>query len=115
MKNIQWLIDLADKKPRLLIMALLMIAIVALSVVVVRKQDEADNCYVDRGKLQREYETRTDSLNNKHQREVNLMKGEFTDILNTLLGEYKRQIEEQKEVNKQTSSTINKNKSILNK
>lgn len=113
MKRVRWLITLADEKPLLFSVALLLIGITVLSFVV-------DNLNKERVKdkqalevLRKDYEIKMDSLHAYYRREIQTLNNEFKSNLSSILDDYKRKLEEQEEINNNTNKAVQQNKRVI--
>lgn len=113
MKNIRWLLTIADGKPLLFSLAILLIACSTLSIVVVNRDKKIDKCDQEKAALQRKYEDKYDSLIVYYRIKEQQLNDKIEKSLQSLVDDYKRQLEEQKQLNQKINSTINKNKSII--
>lgn len=113
MKNIRWLLTLADGKPLLFSLAILMIATSVLSAVVINRDIKIGNCENEKNIIRNNYERKIDSVINIYQHREMALTLKVETTLNSIIEDYKNQLKEQKELNGQISSTINKTKSII--
>lgn len=113
MKNIKWLLAIAERKPLMFSLALLMIGISTLALVVLNRDKKAEKCEEEKVKLQQLHQAQTDSLTAYYRQRERQLNEEMRATLNLLIGEYKRQVEEQKEVNEKVNTTINNNLKII--
>lgn len=115
MGRVKWLIALAESKPLLFSIALLLLAIIALSGVIVHRENEVINCQREKGILQAEYDRRLDSTFSYYRaREVQLNL-ELRQMFNLMLEDYKKQLEEQKQINDAINKAISKNEVVIKK
>lgn len=115
MKNIKWLITLASRNPLIFSLALLMIAVSTLSIVVANRDKKIDNCDDERRNLQQYYIQKLDSLDSYYKRREFQLNEEVKVTLNTIIENYKEQLEEQRDLNFKIQTEILKNKSLINK
>lgn len=114
MKRIKWLLTLADGKPLLFSVALLLIAVVVLSSVIIDRDKRIDSCEDDRKEERNTYSRTLDSLSSRyHQRELQLNE-EVKSTLTSVIDDYKQQLEEQKQINSTINNTIKKNRKLIN-
>ena len=115
MKNIKWLITLASRNPLIFSLALLMIAVSTLSIIVANRDKKIDNCDDERRNLQQYYIQKLDSLDSYYKRREFQLNEEVKVTLNTIIENYKEQLEEQRDLNFKIQTEILKNKSLINK
>lgn len=113
MKNIRWLLELANKKPLIFSLALLMIAVSTLSVVVANRDKKIDECNNEKKQLQQYYDKKFDSLYTYYRIREKILNERLQGTLNSIIESYKLQLEEQKELNQRISTTIRRNRSII--
>jgi peptidoglycan hydrolase CwlO-like protein len=115
MKELKWWVKLADIKPVLFSVAMLLTAVATLSLVIQNREKKIDLCEENNRQLRIEYERKRDSIAAYYaKREIDL-NNEVKKNLQGMIDDYKDQIDEQKKLNHQISSTINENKKIINK
>lgn len=113
MKKIQWLLSLADGKPLLFSIALLLIAVITLSTVVISLQKELHRCHFNEIEIQGEYSRRTDSIAARYDRREMQLNDEVKSQLSNIILNYKQQLEEQKHINNEITNTIIKNQKLI--
>ena len=115
MKRLKWLLELADTKPLLFSIALLLIAIGVLAAVITNRDNNIKKCEQEKRDLGKYYEKRVDSLIVDYRlREIELNE-EVKKTLNSVIDGYREQVEEQKRLNSKVSSTLSDNQRIINK
>lgn len=115
MKNIKWLIQLASRNPLIFSLALLMIAVSTLSIVVANRDKKINSCDEERQKLQNYYNQKLDSLDSYYKRREVQLNEEVKVTLNSIIDNYKEQLDEQRDLNLKIHTEILKNKSLINK
>lgn len=113
MKRLRWLIILADRKPLLFSVALLLIAVMILASVIINRQKEIDRCTLEKAKLREDYDKRLVEIQTKYSEDVEKLNLEVKKTLTVMLDDYKAQLEEQKNLNKAISNTIMKNQRLI--
>ena len=115
MKTIRWLIRLADGKPVIFSLAMLLIAVLSLSVVVRERNSKVNNCEADREILKQKYDIKFDSLAAAYRNREVQLENEVKQTLNLLIVNYKEQLKEQKEINKKVDNTLINNRKLINR
>jgi hypothetical protein len=115
MKQIKWLIELASTKPLMFSLALLLIAISTLVSVVIDRNRKIEDCNFDHKIMQTYYERKIDSLNLAYSSREKVLNDKVEATLNSIIDNYKDQLEEQKNINKKINTTITKNKRLINR
>jgi hypothetical protein len=113
MKNIKWLLAIAEKKPLIFSLALLMIGISTLALVVLNRDKKAEDCEEEIRKLQESYSNKMDSLSVYYRHRERQLNEETRATLSLLIEEYKKQVEEQREINERVNTTIDKNDKLI--
>jgi hypothetical protein len=114
-KKLEWLLKLADSKPLLFSLALLLIAISTLSLVIKNREGKLQDCQQEQRELGIKFQLKLDSINNYYRdREVTLQQ-EVKATLNTVIEDYRRQLDEQKNLNQQVQHTLKINENLLHK
>lgn len=113
MKRLQWLLALADKKPLLFSIAILIIAIVVLAKVVKNRDAGIDNCNDEKRLIQLYYERKFDSLATVYRIKEEALNTEVKETLNSIIEDYKDQLEEQKNINRKINTTITNTKKLI--
>lgn len=104
MKNkYQWLLEVADRKPLLFSVLLLLIAVGVMAKELRLREQQYQACIKGQGEQLKYYEKK-DEIRNQ---EVKEKLQEIAEI-------YRRQLEEQRKVNNTVTTTINENKKIIN-
>lgn len=114
MKKVEWLISLADKRPLLFSVALLLIAVSVLSLVVLNREDKQLNCQEDKAQMQAEYNRRLDSVVARSARRELELNEEVKKSLNQMLESSRKELEEQIKLNEKLESTISENQKLIN-
>lgn len=113
MKSIKWLISLADGKPLLYVNALLLITIAFLVSHVLRLQDKADNSILREIQVKAENDKRLDSIRLYYIKRESELESEVKANLNLIIEDYRRQLQEQKDINWDINNAINRNQKLL--
>lgn len=113
MKRVRWLITLADEKPLLFSVALLLIGITVLSFVVdnLNKERVKDKQALEA--LRKDYEIKTDSLHAYYRREIQILNIEYKLSLSNILNDYRNRLEEQEKINNNTDKAVQQNKRVI--
>lgn len=114
MKNIKWLITLANGKPILFAVALLLIGVMYLFTMINKKEEENRACYEERRLMQFEYDRKLDSISVFYTKEVQKLNIEVKAMFTYMLDDYKEQLLEQKNLNNKVRTTISQNRKLLN-
>lgn len=115
MKNIRWLVLLANRKPLAFSLALLLIAISILGTVVKYQETKYVKCSEELIAIEKRYGRRLDSINNYYRKRESDLNDELRDYLNFVIKDYQRQLQEQKENNSKTIKAIIENEKIIYK
>lgn len=115
MKTIRWLIGLADIKPIIFSIAMLLIAISILAIVVRERNDRLNDCDREKSILTAKYQAKVDSLAGVYRAKEEQLNEEVKQTLNTIISNYKEQLKEQRNINQQVDKVINKNEVLINK
>jgi hypothetical protein len=119
MKNIKWLIEIADRKPLLFSVAILLITVFVLASVVKDRDGKLNDCTdrndIEKKVLQDYYNGKLDSLTVYYRNKENRLNEEVKATLGTIIDNYKEELQEQKELNQKISNTIKKTKSLITK
>lgn len=113
MKNIKWLLNLASRKPLIFSLALLLIAVATLATVVANRDIKLDNCNKDKKQIQEYYNVKFDSLSSYYRSRELTLNNELRRVLNSIIADYKDQLEEQKKLSETVNTTINKNRNLI--
>lgn len=113
MKNIKWLSALANKNPLLFSLVLLMIAVGAMSSVIISLDSKITECAEERKELDRYYKRRVDSVDNYYRLREYQLNEEVKKTLNSIIEDYKNQLEEQKNLADKVTTTIKRNKNLI--
>ena len=108
MKSIKWLADLALNKPGVLNVVLLLMAVSALVGVVIDRNNKVDKFYDELQALRVEHRRTMDSMSAYYVRRE-------SELINTIIENYKIQLDEQKQINSKINRTIRKNRGVIKK
>lgn len=111
----KWLIALAKTNPHIFSIALLLIAVASMAKVIINRDNKIDKCMNEKAALQVYCNTRFDSIDAKHSSTIRQLTNEIKENLQSTITDYKRQLEIQRTVNKIVDSTLNSNRTTLNK
>lgn len=106
--SIRWLVLLAQRKPILFNIALLIIAIIGLVFVIVDRHKKVFRCEQRVESIQAYYNNKIDTLTAHYTRREN-------ELINTIIEHYKAQAEEQRIVNSVINEEIRKNRVVIEK
>lgn len=115
MKTIKWLITLAGKKPLLFSLAILLIAILVLGSVVINRDNKMLECEKSKEVLKVYYDKKFDSLTSVYKGKEEALNIEVKETLRSIIADYKKQLQEQKNIKQRVDSTILKNRKIIKK
>lgn len=110
---IKWLSELADGKPIVFSVVILMIAVFTMAKVIVNRDGKIDNCSVEKKELSRFYESRIDSINRINEIKVTNLNIELRQTLLNIIDDSKEALEEQKTLNQKINTTINKTSKLI--
>ncbi len=113
MKNIRWLLELADGKPLMFALALLLIGVSTLSGIVINRDNKINSCQKEKAAIERYYMTKIDSINALNDRNQSTLNEEVKQTLSSIIEDYKSQLKEQKILHNEISTTIRKNKTFI--
>lgn len=108
MKQIKWLVTLAESKPILFSVALLLIAVSTLVGVIINRDRKIDECQDEIRGVRLEYKRSIDSMTTYY-----ILKE--SELINTIIENYKIQLEEQKQINNTINRTIKRNRGVIKK
>jgi hypothetical protein len=111
--TLKWLLEIADRKPLLFSIALLLIALGVLATQIKDRDNKLDVCNEGYKIVQRNYETRVDSLDAYYKRREIVLNDEVKATLNRIIEDYKSQVDQQQKLNNKVSSTLNRNSKII--
>lgn len=114
MKRIKWLIELADTKPILFSIALLLISVTVLAIVVKERDSRVEELLLDQKIIQANCDRKLDSIRHYYMVKEQALNEEVRQLLNVMIENYKNQIESQKQLNERVEKTLRNNKKILN-
>jgi hypothetical protein len=112
-KNVKWLINLADTKPLLFSIALLLGACSILALAVQNRQARVSTLEFERRLIINYYEHRIDSISKVHVAEKAKLDAELKETLQIIMNDYKAQIKEQKEINEKINNAIRNNSGAI--
>ena len=110
MLKLKWLVGLAQGKPLVFVVAILIIAI-GYTYPKQQKRIEAFETTIQG--LNRDCNQRTDSLNRAFAQERERLNAETKATLNAMVEDYKRQLQEQRSLNRKVDETLLSNQRIL--
>lgn len=113
MKLIRWLLSLAAKNPLLFGIALLLIAVMVLAGVVKNRDNKIDIANEENRQLRIECSRRTDSIAFAYSLKETELNRKVEDILNSIIADYKQQLEDQRNLSRKVNTTINNNRRII--
>lgn len=108
------MLDLADQRPLLFSVLLLLVGISVLAAVIQNRERRLNECESERKELEIDYKRRYDSIANYYAAKDFTLNEEVKNTLKTIIEEYKKRLEEQKGLNDKVKSTITETKKILN-
>jgi len=114
-KNVKWLVNLADTKPLLFSIALLLCSITVLAMVIRNREIKVSELEFDIKLLQANHKREVDSISNACLAERIRLNSEVKATLNIIIEGYKEQLKEQKEINERINNTIKANNKIIRK
>jgi hypothetical protein len=112
--TLKWLLEIADRKPLLFSVAILLIAVSSEAVIVKNRDSKIDECNHQRENLEKYYNLKLDSLDAYYRRREITLNTEVKQTLNQIIEDYKHQVDEQKNLNKKVNSSLTKNREIIN-
>jgi uncharacterized protein YlxW (UPF0749 family) len=101
-ERFKWMLDIADKKPILFVVFMLLVAVSVLTAVVQNRENKID-------RLEEEVRLKDKVCQDR----VNRLNDEVKDMLNAIISEYRQRLEEQKRLNDTVKTTIIENKEII--
>jgi len=114
MKNIKWLLTLADGKPLIFSLAILLIAVFTLSIVVTNRDLKIDKCNEQQRVLRDNCDRRIDSIATAFMIKERELNEKVESSLNLIIDTYRGHLEEQKGIADNMKKVINRNQSIIN-
>lgn len=112
-QKFKWLIDVADKKPLLFSVLLLLIGISVLSAVVQNRENRLNSCEEEGRQREIEYKRKVDSVARYYAGQNAVLNDEVKNTLKGIIDEYKKRLEEQKGLSDKVNNTIIENKKII--
>ena len=113
MKKFKWMIDVADKKPILFSVLLLLIAISVLSGVIQNRENRLNDCQQEGREREIEYKKRVDSIVAFYNNRDLMLNEEVKNTLKSIIDDYKKRLEEQKGLSDRVNNTIIENRKII--
>jgi len=113
MKQLKWLIDLANSKPLLFSVALLLIGIMSLTKVVIDRDRKIDDCNFEKTTLRLAYERKIDSLIHFYTVREDNLNNKMEEQLRAMIEGYKQQVNEQKTISTKVNKTLSRNKDLI--
>lgn len=110
---IQWLIELAQKKPILFGVALLLIGLAVGGNVVYYQQKRIENLEITIRETNREHSQRLDSTVRYYEKREDELNAETKATLNAMIQDYQKQLKDQQNLNRRIDNTILNNARIL--
>lgn len=115
MKSVKWLIDLADGKPLLFSVAILLIGVVTLSSVIQYQNKQINTCNYERQLETLECNRKADSIAFVYRVREYQQNEEVKKILNSIIDTYKKQAEEHTSLDNNINSAIIKTNTQIKK
>lgn len=112
-RPIQWLINLAKKQPILFAVALLLIGLYAMWRVLEYQQQRIEKLETTVREQTKDYNRRVDSVYIRCQEEKDKLNAETKETLNSMIKDYKEQLQDQRNLNRRIDNTILRNERIL--
>lgn len=113
MTVIKWLLSIAKSNPILFSVALLLIGLSGMVSTVRYQQGRYDLVQNERDIDRREYARKLDSVIGFYNSQKDQLNAETKAMLNTMLEDYKKQLDQQREINRRIDNTIVTNARIL--
>src|SRR5687767_14357129 len=113
MKTIQWLTSLARKNPLLFSLVLMMIAIAAMTSVIISLDSKVTECATERKQMEEYYRRQRNESEMYHREREARLEEQVRETLNAVIEEYKRQLEEQRNIANKVTTTIKRNKKLI--
>lgn len=110
MTKLKWLVSLAQGKPLIFVIAILL---VAMGYTYPRQQERIENFEITIQRLNTECNQRTDSLTRAFAAEREKLNAETKATLNDMVEDYKRQLQDQRSLNRKVDETLLSNQRIL--
>lgn len=111
--QLQWLLEIADRRPLLFSIVLLLIAVGYLSTALIRKESEIKDCAEHGEVLHADYTKKVDSINKYYLLRESELNRELKQTLDGIIQEYKAQLEEHRTLNNRMTKVIKNNKKII--
>lgn len=113
MKKLKWLLEIADQKPLLFSILLLIIAIGYLSDIAIHRDRDIDKCNEVNRKQQENFTKKLDENAAYYRVREAALNDEVKRTLSIVIDTYKEKLEEQRRLYERMDSTINENKHLL--
>lgn len=114
MKKLKWLLEIADQKPLLFSILLLIVAIGYLSDIAINRDKDIAKCNEINRQLQQEYERKSQEREVYYRNREALLNDEVKNTLGKMIQYYQDKVKEQRELYEKIDSTIKENKRLLN-
>lgn len=114
-KVIRWLIGLAEKKPIIFGVALLLIGVSITGYVIVYQQKRIVRLEEEKRIMSLDYDKRIDSLSVVSNHKIEELNKESKETLRSMIQDYKDQLKEQQQLNRKINNSIQTNDEILRK
>lgn len=115
MIKLRWLAELAKQNPLIFSIVLLIIAIGFMAKVIVNRDQKIDQCNNNNAILRGYYMAKSDSMDAHCNSRILELTNRIEESLVSRMNDYRQQLEVQKNLNRIVDSTLNRNKTILNK
>lgn len=112
-KSIQWLIELAQKRPIIFGVALLLIGIIVGGNVIYYQQKRIESLEISYRDANREWNHRMDSVRLHYEKKEESLNAETKATLNAMIQDYQKQLKDQQNLNRRIDNTILNNARIL--
>lgn len=112
---IKWLGGLADEKPLIFSITILLIAISVMAVVIVNRDNKIDACDQEKKEVIRACELRIDSLNRVYKTEIAVVNLELKESFLSIIEDSRKALEEQKALNQKINTTIVRTSKLIKK
>lgn len=110
---LKWLLEVADRRPLLFSIAILLLAVIGLTTMVAERDKRLDRYMDERMKLDNRCNDRIDSVSRYYSRRDEEKQARLDSVVTSIVNEYKADLEEQKKTSDKVKSTINENKKII--
>jgi len=116
MKNLnvlKWLIALADGKPIIFAVAILLIAVTTMGTVIINRDTRLHDCIKEQSEIVKIYEKKIEDLDKANEDKIANLNLELKETLLLMIEESKIALEEQKNLNQKINTTINKTSNLI--